>query len=338
MIIIANPIYDVVTKALLDDLEIARGFLSALIGMTILELRLISQEHIRKDQKTGDLIAMRLDFCAVVRTKDGRTFQVIIELQKAKIGTNPLRFRFYLASRYMSTEEFYQDGETHLQSLPIISIYLLGYTLDKNLPMATKVQRGYYNAVTGRAIKKAKPNEFIEQLSHDSIFVQIPKINGQMGTELERVLSVSDQHRKLADDQHRLEMDEKLVKSDPLLGKIYRALNRIQESPEMEKIMTLEDIFLIEQQEEAAIARRQLKEEQERLKESQKQLEEAKKRREEEQKWREEEQKRREEEQKRREEEQKRREEEQKRREEAEEEVARLRKLLQKKEKPPQDG
>ncbi len=303
MIIIANPIYDIVIKALLDDLEIARGFLSALIGMTILELRLVSQEHVRKDQETGDLIAMRLDFCAVVRTKDGQFFQVIIELQKAKIGTNPLRFRFYLASRYTSTEEVYQDGETRLQSLPIISIYLLGYTLDQNLPMAIKVQRGYYNAVTGKAIKKAKPNEFIEQLSHDAIFVQIPKIKGQMGTELERVLSVFDQHRRLADDQHRLEMDEKLVKSDPLLGKIYRALNRIQESPEMEKIMTLEDIFLIEQQEEAAKARRELRE-------SRKQLEEA----------------------------EKRREEAEKRSEDAEKELARLRKILEEKEKPAEKG
>lgn len=299
MIIVANPIYDVVFKALLDDLEIARGFLSALIGMEILEISVVSQEHFRKDQESGDLLAMRLDFCAVVKTADDRTVQVIIELQKAKIGTNPLRFRYYLASRYMSSEEVCVDGEPRLKSLPIISIYLLGYFLDRKLPMAIKVKRDYYNAVTGKPIKTARANEFIEQLSHDAIFVQIPKIKGKTGTELERTLSIFDQHCKLKEDGHRLEFDENLVKTYPLLSKIYRALNRIQESPEMEKMMTLEDIFLAEQREEAAEVRKQLEEEQKRRQEAEKRREEA-----------------------------------EKQRQVAEKEIARLRKLLEEKEKP----
>ena len=160
-----------------------------------------------------------------------------------------MRFRYYLASRYITSEEVHEDVESSLKALPIISIYLLGYYLDKKLPMATQVKRGYYNAVTGKAINQASPNDFIEQLSHDSIFVQIPKIKGKMGTELERVLSIFDQQRKLEEDHHRLEFDEKLVNTYPLIGKMCRALNRLQESPEMEQLMTLEDIFLIEQKE-----------------------------------------------------------------------------------------
>ena len=299
--ILANPIYDVVFKALLENLEIARGFLSALIGMEILEVRLASSEHVRKDQGTGKLLGLRLDFCAVIRTRDGRTIQVIIELQKTKLGTNPMRFRYYLASRYMASEEVHEEGETRIEPLPIISIYLLGFNLDKVLPMAIKVNRAYTNAVTGKAIKRGVPNDFIENLTHDSIFVQIPKIKGQMGTEMERVLSVFDQSRKLEGDDHRLEIDEKMAEADPLLGKMCRALNIFHEDPEMEELMKLEDIFLLEQQEEAARVRREMS----------KQL--AK-------------------EQKRREKAEKRSKEEQKRREEVEEELARLKKLLDEKE------
>ena len=213
MLIVANPIYDSVFKALMEDVEIARGILSALIGMEILDLRFIPQEHVRKDRESGDLVAMRMDFCAVVESDEGENFQVIIELQKAKISSTPLRFRHYLANRYTTLEEINVAGENRLAALPIISIYMLGYILDENLPMATKVERRYRNAATGDVVKNVAANEFIEQLTHDAFFIQIPKIKGRMGTDMERVLCVFDQHRKLKDDTHRLEFDEKVVKN-----------------------------------------------------------------------------------------------------------------------------
>jgi len=37
--LIANPIYDGVFKALMEDLEIARGFLSVVLGLVIESLR-----------------------------------------------------------------------------------------------------------------------------------------------------------------------------------------------------------------------------------------------------------------------------------------------------------
>ncbi len=336
VLIVANPIYDSVFKALMDKLELARGILSALIGMTIVELRLIPQEHVRKHPESGDLFALRLDFCAIVQTADGRRFQVIIELQKAKFGASPLRFRHYMASRYLSVEELVMEGgETRQVALPIISIYLLGYLLDKRLPMAMKVERRYVNAVTGKVIGKAAgdaiPNEFVEQLTHDAYFIQIPKITGKMGSELERVLCIFDQHRVVKDDSHRLEIDEKVVKADPLLTKVFTTLNRLQESAEMEKLMSLEDVYLLEQKQLADEVRDELRLERKKREEEQQRREEEQKLREEEQKRRKESDKRWEEEQMRREEEQKRREEEQKRREAAEKELARLRKQLDEK-------
>jgi hypothetical protein len=304
MLIIANPIYDSVFKSLMEDVETARGIVAALIGRQVVGLQIIPQEHVRRDSDSGDMVVFRMDFCATIQTAPGERIQVIIELQKANLGGNALRFRHYLAHRYQTTDlqEVSVGGKTRQRQvcLPIISVYLLGYLLEEAYPMAVSVKRGYFDAVTGEALHAVSRNDFIEQLTHDAFFIQIPKIHGQMGTELERVLLVFDQHRVVEGDIHRLEFDEEWVQGDPLMARILRALNRLQENPEMEKLMTLEDIYLFEQRElaeEAEWAR-------EELRAQRKQLEE----------------------------EQKRREEEQKRREEAEREIQRLRKLLDERE------
>ena len=301
---IANPIYDGVFKALMQDLETARGILSVILGIEIVSLRFGSQEYSDKPTDAEKRVVLRIDFYAVIQTDDGRQFQVIIELQKAKLAGDILRFRHYLASRYQTIEEIQVDGRTKAEPLPIISIYMLGFALDDRLPMATHIRREYCNAVTGQALDNpARPN-FIERLTHDCYVVQIPKIASRMGTALERILSVFDQHRIVGSDRHRLEFDDEVVKSDPLLARIVRTLNRLQEDPDMEKLLTLEDVFLLEQERMVDARTEELESklaEQHRL---------------------------REEEQRRREEEQRRREEEQRRRKAAEAEVEALRRRL----------
>jgi hypothetical protein len=282
MVIIANPIYDSVFKKLMEDVETARGIVSALIGTKVVELQLIPQEHVRMDADSGDLVVFRMDFCATIEAASGKRSQVIVELQKAKLGGNALRFRHYLASRYQTVELREAPlGERTRKTrvcLPIVSVYLLGYLLDAEYPMALSVRRGYFNAVTGEALDPAKPNDFVEQLTHDAFFIQIPKIEGRTGTEMERVLSVFDQHRAVKGDAHRLEFEEALVQNDPLLARILRTLGRLQENPEMEKLMSLEDVYLLEQQqlaEEAEWARAELLEEKKRREEEQQRREEA---------------------------------------------------------------
>jgi len=49
--------------------------------------------------------ALRLDFCAIIRTADGLHRQVLIELQKSRFSGDILRFRHYLAERYTTLEE-----------------------------------------------------------------------------------------------------------------------------------------------------------------------------------------------------------------------------------------
>lgn len=79
---------------------------------------------------------------------------------------------------------------------------------------------------------------------------------------------VFDQQRKLTDDEHRLEIDLNSGNNDPLITKIYRCLNQVQSDPEIEAAMTLEDLFLAEQQDAIETERRLLKEAEARLQEA----------------------------------------------------------------------
>ena len=66
MVIIANPIYDIVVKYLMADLDVARGVISTIIDEEIVMLDFKSQEHMHKLKKpdlkkikTGDDIDVK---------------------------------------------------------------------------------------------------------------------------------------------------------------------------------------------------------------------------------------------------------------------------------------
>lgn len=258
MILCANPIYDSVFKALMSVPEVARGIISCLIGKKVLDLKLIPQEHVRKDAESGNLLVLRMDFCAIVETTEGDFQQVIIELQKAKIGHNPLRFRQYLANRYQAVEESFVNGVSRYETLPIVGIYLLGYLLDRALPTVIHVKRHYYDADSGEKVKAGLSHDFIEKLTHDSFFIQIPKITEELETKLHEILFIFYPGNVKSDDPHRIEIDDSVVKSGTLLARIVTELNRLQENPEMDTMMTYEDIHLFEQREAATDAMQEL--------------------------------------------------------------------------------
>ena len=95
MIYIANPIYDVVFKYLMDDERIARTILSALLRMDITHIEVRPHEYPNSQRDT--LSVFRIDFAATVREDDGSTHLVLIELQKTWLETETLRFRQYFA-------------------------------------------------------------------------------------------------------------------------------------------------------------------------------------------------------------------------------------------------
>jgi len=295
--LIANPIYDGVFKALMEDLEIARGFLSVVLGFVIESLRFTSRETTSVPPGiSGDVpgIAasctsiLRLDFCAVIRTADGGQAQVIIELQKTRLSGDIMRFRQYLATRY-AAREIPLDSlpGARAEPLPVLCVYLLGFFVDKRLPLVTRVERRYVDAVSGSPIElpAARRPDFVERLTHDAWFVQIPRIcrtgRGPEGTPLERILSVFDQSRMLEGDRHRLDYQVADAKLDKNLARIVRQLHKLQSDPEMERIMSAEDLFEIEQQRihedltQALFESEKLREEERRLREDEQRRREA---------------------------------------------------------------
>jgi hypothetical protein len=205
---IANPIYDVVFKYLLDDEKVARLLLTALLGKEVLELQFRPTE-VRHEAARPDgtqLLVLRMDFAATLRLEDGGRKLVLIEIQKARSAWDVQRFRRYLGSNYASPENVYLDPDGNEQALPIVTIYFLGQGLECVDVPVLKVNRHYLDVATGDEVRITDP--FVEALTHDSIVVQINRLGNHRRTELERLLEVFDQGLASRSDPHLLDILE----------------------------------------------------------------------------------------------------------------------------------
>lgn len=234
---IANPIYDSVFKLLMENQAIARGLISRLLGVKVLSLKLQAQEM---TQRHAQLIGsdervvrvFRVDFAAEVKLTNGRKQKVLIELQKAREGDVVGRFRGYLGGHYGKKAEAEAP-------LPIIAIYLLGFTLNKALPKVLKVKRQYLDGVTGNALPVGMHEPFVEMLTHDAVIVQIPLLNDSDETEIERALLVFNQRYK-TENEHYLEIDNETW-SDPLVNAMIRELLVAASDEKTREEMKMED-------------------------------------------------------------------------------------------------
>ncbi len=242
---IANPIYDVIFKYLMEDNEIAALIISTITGEDIVELEFLPQERtVEVDRRS--FTVYRMDFSARVRDSHGDYKNVIIEIQKAKLATDIMRFRRYLGRQYESKDNAYmavEGGIARKKAMPLLNIYFLGYALEHiNVPVI-KVSRNYYDVSTGEEIKERE--EFIESLSHDSFVIQIPCLRRDAKTDVERLLSVFDQSH-VTSDGHRLNIKEEDHSED--FRKVIRRLQRAILEPEMRDKMDVEDDILEELQ------------------------------------------------------------------------------------------
>ncbi len=235
--LIANPIYDLAFKYLMDNLEIAKGIIAAIIKEEIVHIDFQAKES--TIQLPSKFTFFHLDFIARIRDKQGKSKDVLIELQKTNVPSDIMRFRRYLGSQYRKEEDVVQpDGSSAKESLPIVTIYFLGFILSPTLPAVIKVDRQYIDMLSGKTITER--HDFIECLTHDSYVIQIPGIKLEMKNRLEYVLSIFKQERLVAGD-NRLK-DYAYEIEDELLQKIIRQLakaaadNKLLEQMEMEEL------------------------------------------------------------------------------------------------------
>ncbi len=221
----------------MENQEVARGLLSRLMGVEVLTLEAQAQEmtqHAAMIASEKRLVRVfRVDFAAEVKLADGRVQKVLIELQKAQSSNVIGRFREYLGSHYAVPA-------SKQAPLPIIAIYLLGFTLNKNLPKVVKVKRQYLDGVTEKALPAGTTDRFVEMLTHDAVIVQIPLLDDSSETGIERALQVFNQRHKDQDNPHFLVLDGE-TSEDPLVDRMIRTLLVAASDEETKREMGMED-------------------------------------------------------------------------------------------------
>ena len=226
--LIANPIYDVVFKRLMENNRVARFFVETLLGEQVTELAMLPQEYTRNKSdnqaevkvkaktkakvkakadaevkvdaesddsskgEKGGLGVIRFDFVATVRSGPSDYRKVLIELQKSQRSTNLKRFRTYLGEQYNRVDTVNTKDGNEEKSLPIIAIYILGYNVIQVNSKVIKIKHIYNDMISNKEIEQK--SEFIEALTHDGYYVQLPNLKGDPGNTLvEKLLSIFEQ-------------------------------------------------------------------------------------------------------------------------------------------------
>ncbi len=122
--------------------------------------------------------------------------------------------------------------------MELITIYLLGFNLTK-IPTAILHSKPCFTDIVNNAnAGYAHKEEFVKLLTHESYFVQIPRLVEPTKTRIEKVLGIFNQSLKSSDD-HSLQYE--LIDDDPLLQKIVNRLTRAMADENMRRRMNVED-------------------------------------------------------------------------------------------------
>jgi len=244
---IANPIYDVVFKYMMEDNKVAKLFLTALSGMDIIDLEFLPQELIGSKENlvkhSLGLTVYRLDFSARVRNADGEEKVIIIELQKTKMYNDSMRFRKYLGKQYMNENHFKEfvdnKGRKVKLGLPIFSIYFLGEsiaTLD-NYPVI-HIENQLKDRYSNEHLDFQ--DDFIKSLYHEGIIVNISALRKRRRDELEKLLEIFDQSNRTK-NVHIMNIIEQEVPEK--FRPIIRRLQAAAQVKDVREVMEIEDDF-----------------------------------------------------------------------------------------------
>jgi hypothetical protein len=234
---IANPIYDVVFKYMMEDNAVAKLLVSSIINEDIISLDPKPQEYsVEKTKPEGDTLTVyRLDFSAKIKTPDGHKL-VVIEMQKASFPTDIMRFRMYLGKQYADKNNSIIREDQTVEALPIYTIYFLGNELGIRETPVLKVFPQIIDLGVDETLDAR--NEFVDSLNHHSWIVQISCMKEPRRNELELLLSVFDQNNRTSNN-HILNVREEDFpeKYRPLI----RRLKQAASVPEVKEQMAAED-------------------------------------------------------------------------------------------------
>jgi len=278
---IINPIYDSAFKYLINNNQIAKMLISAIIGEEIEQLLFTATETqvpIKKEvlnPRTNEIeisfmTVLRIDFSAQIKKSDGSIAEVLIEIQKAKFSSDISRFRRYLGERYSSSQASIANPND-VKPIPIVTIYFLGTPLEHTVAPIIKTAKNTYDVINMQELTEKE--EFIECLTHDCYVIQIPFLKARHRNDLEDLLSIFDQNNTTS-DKHILN-----IKVDDIPERYRSILRRLQDAmaeAEIRRQMKIEDEIIdelknhervIEEQKKEIEEERRQKEEERRQKE-----------------------------------------------------------------------
>ena len=237
--LILNPLYDWAFKYLLDNNELAKKFISAILkqNITHLETRNIELPLL----KEGNPFYTRFDFKAIIET-NGKTEEALIELQKYRNPDPIKRFRTYLGESYMK-EETYKDarGNSKKTALPLIPVYILGYC-----PVEFKVpyiiaRNKIHDGVDETEL--AIESKIINLLTHSSFFLTATPPEGYKwrGSRQEAIIRLFRQKLKKEESNTMYDLEEE--PKDELAKEIAAYLNRGTQDEEIVKQLQAEEEY-----------------------------------------------------------------------------------------------
>ncbi len=256
---IVNPLYDTAFKYLMDNKKLAKKLISAIIDKEILSLEVFPQETAIEQKRTKVkpkkeskrkcksettiseyLSIYRLDFKAVVKTEDGKEQKILIEVQKSRYPDPIDRFRRYLGANYLRGEKYVDEkGIEKFRSLPIISIYFLGYLMAEYQEPAIFVDNQVFNAVSKKKIDVK--NDFVKLLTHQTYIIQVLRIPARPNSRLMKLLTFFDQTHQIEGKDYILNVDSNSLNKD-----FVEHLNIPAESDEFGRKLQLEKEYTTE--------------------------------------------------------------------------------------------
>jgi hypothetical protein len=238
---IANPIYDVVFKYLMEDNAVAKLMVSSIIGEEVIELEPKPQERTREkvkiDTNESSITVYRLDFSAKIKVPSGHKL-VHIEMQKASLPTDIIRFRRYLGEQYTDPSNTISTPDG-IKGMQIYCLYFLGNDLGIYDTPVLEINPNVKDVATSEIINEK--SDFIESLHHKSWIIQISCLKERRRNELEQLLSVFDQSNR-DKDWHILNIKEEDYpeKYRPVI----RRLKSAASNPAVKRQMKAEDEFV----------------------------------------------------------------------------------------------
>jgi hypothetical protein len=265
-VVIPNPIYDVVFRYLMEDMESAKIILSILINENIKQLRMDQTSHAKKREKherdtlvhDSDVLTkiqlFHLDFVATVELSDGSEELVMIELQKAARTSDIFRFKRYISKNFQrKTEVIVENTKTKekkvlYEPVRLVPIFILNFEIENEIndPLI-RVSRTNTGIFSNQIL--AKKNDYIDNLSYDLWVVQVPHLNKVDKSDFEKdeyknklysLIKLFDQSSIYKGDEHRLKIHPS--EFSPILSRVITRLQTVlSDNPDIEDDMHNED-------------------------------------------------------------------------------------------------